>query len=86
MGDKFIYAGKEAEVTSAEEVKGILIRSGKNYFFRVYQNDGEFTDYDISHDELSITIDTDAMASFYTDGKNFVLDHSPSVLGLKSPK
>jgi len=48
-------------------------------FFRVYQNDGEFTDYDISHDELSITIDTDAMASF-------ALDHSPSVLGLKPPK
>ncbi len=86
MGDKFIYAGNEAEVTSAEEVKGILIRSGRNYFFRVYQNDGEFTDYDISHDELSITIDTDAMASFYTDGENFVLDHSPSVLGLKSLK
>ncbi len=86
MGDKFIYAGKEAEVTSAEEVKGILIRSGRNYFFRVYRDDGEFTDYDISHDELSITIGTDAMASFYTDGENFVLDHSPSVLGLKLSK
>ncbi len=86
MGDKFIYAGKEAEVASAEEVKGILIRSGSNYFFRVYQNDGEFTDYDVSHDELSITIDTDAMASFYTDGESFVLDHSPSVLGLKPSK
>jgi len=86
MCEKFIYAGKETEVTSAEKTKGILIRSGRNYFFRVYQNDGEFTDYDISHDELSITIDTDAMASFYTDGKNFVLDHSPSVLGLKSSK
>ena len=44
MGDKFIYAGKEADATSAEEVKGILIRSGRNYFFRVYQNDREFTD------------------------------------------
>ena len=86
MSDKFIYGGKVADVTSAEEVKGTLIRSGSDYYFRVYQNDGEFTDYDIIHDELSVTIDADALASFYTDGKNFVLDHSPNVLGLKSPK
>ncbi len=85
MSDKFIYGEKVADVTSAENVKGILIRSGSIYYFRVYQNDGEFTDYNINHDDLSITIDADALASFYTDGENFALDHSPNVLGLKTP-
>jgi len=32
MSDKFIYGEKVADVTSAENVKGILIRSGSIYY------------------------------------------------------
>ncbi len=69
--------------TSANGVKGILCRtiSPEKFFFRVYQGDGNFDDYRILHDDLSITID-DELASFYEDknGEKF-LNHSPQVLG-----
>ena len=54
------------------------------YFFRVYDDDGTFADYDLRHDDLNVTIDIDSFASFYNAGDRGVLDHSPSVLGLKS--
>jgi hypothetical protein len=80
----YLYGGKAAEVTPAEGVRGILIRLfNGNFAFRVYTGDGEFTDYDIRHDDLSVTIDADALAAFYrVDGRD-ILDHSPQVLGLK---
>ncbi len=80
---KYIYGGKVSEVTSAAGVKGILIRRGSEFSFRVNNDDGTFTDYEIHHDDLSVTIDTDELAAFYTDGEYFSLDHSPSVFGLK---
>ena len=40
-------------------------------------------DYEVLHDDLSVTIDVDAMAAFYRVGERDVLDHSPDVLGLK---
>ena len=49
--------------------------------FRVYHEDGEFTDYDLYHSDLTVTInDTDAY--FYTteSGETY-LDHSPATLG-----
>lgn len=51
--------------------------------FRVYHDGGNFTDYDIRHDDLPITIDADALAAFYQVGERTILDHSPEVLGLR---
>ena len=84
MTDKYIYGKKEHEVTSAAGVKGVLCRAfGGGYFFRVYNDDHSFIDYKIAHDDLSVTIAADELASFYVDGEHAVLDHSPNVLGLK---
>lgn len=70
--------------TSANGAKGMILRTHapEKFFFRVYKGDGTFDDYHISHDDLSVTIDDDALASFYEDenGEKF-LDHSPQVLG-----
>ncbi len=83
MTKKYIYRGKVSDVTPAGGVKGVLIRSGTEFFFRVYRNDGAFTDYEIFHDDLSIVIDSDELASFYNEGESHILDHSPNVFGLK---
>lgn len=77
------YGTKVATVLSADGAEGDLIRSvsGK-YCFRVYHGDGEFTDYNLRHSDLCITIH-DPLAAFYTiDGKH-VLDHDPDTLGLE---
>ncbi|VAW64897.1 hypothetical protein MNBD_GAMMA10-2311 [hydrothermal vent metagenome] len=84
MSDKYIYAGKPAQVHNASNVSGMLLRSfNGRYFFRVYTSHHEFTDYELNHDDLPITIDSDSLASFYTHGDNHSLDHSPEVLGLQ---
>ena len=68
----------------AAGISGVLIKDAEGGFvFRVYHEDGTFTDYEIRHDDLSITIDADGLASFYQIGDRFILDHSPQVLGLK---
>ena len=67
----------------AKGVSGQLIRLfNGNYVFRVYDNNSYgFTDYDIVHSDLTITIDDDD-AYFYTDAEmNKYLDHSPQTLG-----
>jgi hypothetical protein len=83
MSKKYIYGGKASNVTPAGGVKGVLIKSGSEFLFRVYLKDGTFTDYKICHDDLSVTIDSDELASFYSDGEHHTLDHSPNVFGLK---
>jgi hypothetical protein len=83
MSKKYIYAGRVFDVTPAGGVNGVLIRSGSAFLFRVYRNDGTFKDYEICHDDLSVTIDSDELASFYSDGEHHILDHSPEVFGLK---
>ena len=82
-GKKYKYAGKVWTETSASGKKGILIRNLHTFVFRVYHNDHTFTDYDIRHDDLSLTIDSDSLASFYEHEQNHVLDHAPEVLGLE---
>lgn len=54
----------------------------QRHFFRVYASDHTFTDYDIRHDDLSVTISGDALASFYRIGEARLLNHNPQVLGL----
>ena len=71
------------ELGSANGVNGMLCRSAADggYFLRVYAADHTFTDYALKHDDLSVTIANDAMASFYRIGDEHILDHSPAVLG-----
>jgi hypothetical protein len=85
MTDKYLYGNAPAEVSLAAGVQGILIRGLDGIpIFRVYHKDPEhFTDYDIRHDDLSGTIDADALAAFYKIGERNILDHRPVVLGLK---
>lgn len=84
MKEKYLYGKHPAEVTPADGVTGTLIRTfDGSYVFRVYRDQNTFTDYEIRHDDLTVTINTNAMAAFYKIGKDFVLDHSPEVLGLE---
>jgi len=82
------------KIKNAGGTEGMLLRGmdGKSYF-RVYDKneDGEhikppsFTDYDILHHDLAVTIDRDFEAAFYypADGSAPFLDHVPETLGLK---
>lgn len=80
----YLYDNEPAEVKSANGARGVLIRTlGGVMVFRIYHDNERFTDYEIRHDELSVTIDSDAIASFYRVGNDNILDHSPEVLGLK---
>ena len=73
---------------SANGVSGVLCRSAvdEHYVFRVYGADHDFTDYLLIHDDLPVTISTDAPAGFYRAGDepipDYFLDHSPEALGL----
>ena len=67
---------------SANGVEGCLIRGiNGEYYFRVYDADHNFVDYDLAHSDLSITI-TDADAYFYNDEFTARLDHAPATLGI----
>lgn len=84
MNEKYLYGELPAEVKPATGVKGMLIRALDGaLMFRVYHDRACFTDYEIRHDDLSVTIDKDALAAFYKVGEHDILDHSPQVLGLK---
>ena len=84
MSKKYLYGNVPVEVDSAAGAQGMIIRSFDGTFtFRVYRDPERFTDYEIRHDDLSVTIDADALAAFYKVGKRNILDHSPTVLGLK---
>jgi len=69
---------------SANGVKGCILPIGNLWVFRVYDEDGEFTDYDIYHSDLQVTIN-DVDAYFYEreNGEPY-LDHSPETLGIKN--
>ena len=84
MKHKYLYGGRPAETESAAGVRGVLIRVlDGTLMFRGYHDNESFTDYEIRHDDLSVTIDKDALATFYRVGEDYILDHSPQVLGLK---
>ena len=83
MTERFLYGGKPAETRSAAGVKGTLIRTADGaILFRVYESGDRFTDYEIRHDDLGVTIDAEELAAFYRVGGRDVLDHAPQVLGL----
>ena len=82
---EYATGGLLAKAKSAAGVKGVLIRTPDNVMvLRVYHDLNRFTDYEIKHDDLSVTIDADALAVFYKVEGQDVLDHSPGVLGSKT--
>lgn len=82
MKDKYFYGGQPGEVEPAAGIKGPIIRTFDGaMMFRVYHDREPFMDYEIRHDDLSVTIDNDALAAFYEVGDSYILDHSPQVWG-----
>ena len=68
---------------SADGVEGHLLYTGDGrYVFRVYADNFEFTDYDLLHSDLCVTI-TDEDAAFYCEPRSDRLDHSPATLGIE---
>ena len=66
---------------SANGMSGVLLPIGGSMVFRVYEPDGMFTDYDIYHSDLTVTInDEDAYFYMGKDGEPY-LEHSPATLG-----
>ena len=70
-------------ILDANGATGHLLRVDYDeWVFRVYTVDGKFTDYDLAHSDLCITI-TDPDATFYSDQQGDRLDHSPQTLGIE---
>ena len=66
---------------SANGMSGVLLPIGGSMVFRIYKENGDFTDYDIYHSDLCVTIsDEDAYFYMGKDGEPY-LDHSPATLG-----
>jgi len=70
------------KVTSANGLTGMIIHTMGNYWFRVTDKDGTFTDYSILHCDLCVTIN-DEDAYLYERNGHALLDHSPETLGFK---
>lgn len=85
MKHQVLYGKRPAEATSAAGVRGVVCKSAddERYFFRVYAEDHSFVDYELRHDDLTVTIAEDELAAFYRVGDEAILDHSPGVLGLE---
>ena len=67
----------------AHGTTGVLIPSfdDSKWQFRAYADDGSFTDYDILHSDMQVTIN-DPDAYFYVNDKGEpYVDHSPATLG-----
>jgi hypothetical protein len=66
---------------SAKGLRGHIIDSfDGTYFFRVYDADHNFADYDLRHCDLTVIID-DEDAFLYEDDARATLDHAPATLG-----
>ena len=79
------------EERSAKGTKGILLAShGPNgdptFVFRVYHHGGSFTDYDILHHDMFITIEEDDAVFRNEDGENPYIDYSNQTLGYEDDK
>lgn len=73
----------EDKPVPAKNTTGFILWTGENYFFRVYQEDGKFADFDIHHCDLEVNIVSDD-AYFYPPNSvisNGNLDYDPGTLG-----
>ena len=72
---------KDCKIKSAEGTKGFILYTMNDMnddilVFRVYNEDHTFTDYDLLHSDLEVTINGgDATFYEFEDGRN-ILDHS----------
>ena len=70
-------------IENASGTKGHLLWTGETYIFRVYKKDFSFTDYNIRHNDLEVTISLDDEAAFYyPEEREPYLDHAPMTLGI----
>lgn len=51
------------------------------YFFRIYHENGEFTDYDIRCEEIEVELLCDSLSLYSMDDGSKVLDWSSKALG-----
>ena len=65
------------------KIKGELLITIDGPIFRTYTVDGNFIDYDIKCQDLSITIDDDSLKLVQIDEETGYIDYSDVVLGLK---
>lgn len=70
------------KVTSANGLTGFIIRVDDTHMFRVYHEDKTFTDYDMIHYDLEVTI-VDPDAYLYEFNGRAYLDHAPTTLGVQ---
>lgn len=80
-----LRSGDKVRIRPAHGVSGLLLRRGAgDFFFRVPHDDGSFTDYEICHTDLKITIAGDEECGFYDIDSldKHYLDHAPRTLGL----
>jgi hypothetical protein len=58
-----------------------FVRKEHRYFFRIYNSDGTFTDYDIDCEELEVEILCDWVAFYENENGKKTLDWSSRALG-----
>ena len=83
IGEQMDLDFSETVIKSANGKQGILLnpyREGGTWVFRMMNPDNSFTDYDLQHSDLCVTIN-DGDAFFYENGQVKALDHSPDTLG-----
>lgn len=69
------------EERAAVGTRGFIMRSvDGSHFFRVYDGNGDFVDYDIMHYDMEVQILEDS-AVFVNTGANNYIDYSAKVLG-----
>jgi hypothetical protein len=69
-------------IKNAVGTRGFILDTIGGYVFRVYHDKGGFTDYDLRHGDLEVTI-VDEDAYFYpNDKEGGTLDYSPQTQGL----
>ena len=75
-------------IKSADGIHGCLIYVHwlNKTVFRVYSatDAGKFTDYELMHSDLFVTIECPDAAFYETVDGRLVLDHAPDTLGLSS--
>lgn len=62
---------------------GFILDTLDGYVFRVYHKDGGFTDYDLRHSDLEVTIRDEDAVFYELDNGQKLLDYSPPTLGIE---
>lgn len=75
---------KDMKSKKADKLRGFLCRSAdRQYFFRTYNEDGTFTDYNLFHPDLEIQI-LDSDAYIYKKNGEYCIDCGPQTPGLEN--